>query len=60
MVKLYTVIDGVEVCSGCGQEMDICDCGSGLMHPLDPDDVKEPYDDFSESAFDDFDIGGEL
>jgi len=57
MGLLYKVIDGVNVCSECGQE--VCDCGSGLMHDMEPEDVKEIFDDFTEAAFDGEDMGGD-
>lgn len=46
---LYKVIDGVNVCSECGQE--VCDCGSGLMHSMEPDDVEPDGDGFGEAEF---------
>jgi len=52
------IIDGVNVCDVCGQE--VCDCGSGLMHDMEPDEVKdESPDDYSEAFWDgDFIDGG--
>jgi hypothetical protein len=44
----FTVIEGVDVCSDCGQE--VCDCGSGMMHSMEPDEIQgSDNDEFGEA-----------
>lgn len=46
------MIEGIDICDVCGQE--VCDCGSGDMHSMDPDNTPDKDDiDFTEAAFDD-------
>jgi len=45
-----SIIEGVDVCDVCGQE--VCDCGSGLMHSMEPDDIEAPGEDYSEAFYD--------
>jgi len=46
------IIDGVDVCDTCGQE--VCDCDSGMFHSMEPDEFVDPdFNDFTEAAFDD-------
>ena len=43
------IIEGVNVCEDCGQE--VCDCGSDMMHSMDPDKVEPENDGFGDAEF---------